>query len=68
MHFFCRRLVHFLIQNRFQSRNRQKICLTIFKIEKKRYYKVSIKERRYIKSPVELCGSIILLCRTMSSR
>jgi hypothetical protein len=23
---------------------------------------------RYIKNPVELCGSIILLCRTMSSR
>jgi hypothetical protein len=25
---------------------------------------VSIKERRYIKSPVELCSSIILLCPT----
>jgi hypothetical protein len=28
-------------------------------------YKVSIKERKYIKSSVELCGSRILLCRTM---
>jgi hypothetical protein len=28
----------------------------------------SVYKRTYIMSPVDLCGSIILLCRTMSNR
>jgi hypothetical protein len=32
------------------------------------YIVQTVSKRRYIKSPVELCGSIILLCWTMLSR
>jgi hypothetical protein len=61
---------HLLVLKKLFFRKWKIKMVTLLSLNKWRRHEVQsvLKERRYIKSPVELCGSIILLCWTMSSR